>query len=215
MPDGTEGYMVFADDIDMSDYGYLKNESRYYIPASALDTTNKDKDGLYDVYEYYGMRLSNGNLFFTSPNIQDMDNDHIPDGNEIVLCPGGNGLFKMISNPLEKDSDGDEIKDNVDSNPLKTNKSPDVNLTSTIALPELEPYNNGRAYYFSAYAQNNTFNSLVNYSFELRFYYGIKNLVKSGRIIRYLKQENLKKFIVRAGFMFLQEKIKQMPYLLS
>ncbi len=171
-PDGTKGYLPFYDDINLDDPGYLIDEERYFIPSNTLDTTNKDKDDLYDVYEYLGMRLSNGNLFFTSPKEKDMDGDHIPDGKEIVLCEERGGLFRMVSNPIEKDSDGDEIEDNVDPDPLKTNKNPDVNVTTTIVFPDTEPYSNGRAYYFSAYAQNNTFDRLMNYGFDIRFYYG-------------------------------------------
>ena len=177
-PDGRRGVLPFTKDIDSNDYGYIEEKARYFIPSSLIDRTNYDDDGLYDVYEYYGMRLSNGNLFFTSPEVKDMDDDHLPDGNEIVPCSEGEGLFKMISNPIEKDSDGDEIEDNVDPNPLKTNKTPDVNVTTTIVFPDTEPYNDGRAYYFSAYAQNNTFDRLMNYGFDIRFHYGDEEGIK-------------------------------------
>ncbi len=46
---------------------------------SDMDLTDSDGDGLYDVYEINGMRLSNGQIVYTDPNNPDTDGDGIND----------------------------------------------------------------------------------------------------------------------------------------
>lgn len=52
----------------------LKGETIDYV-----DPTDTDGDGLYDVYEINGMRLSNGRIVYTDPNKSDTDGDGISD----------------------------------------------------------------------------------------------------------------------------------------
>ena len=47
--------------------------------VEAIDMTDSDGDGLYDVYEVNGMRLSNGQIVYTDPNNTDTDGDGISD----------------------------------------------------------------------------------------------------------------------------------------
>lgn len=47
--------------------------------VEAIDMTDSDGDGLYDVYEVNGMRLSNGQIVYTDPNSVDTDGDGISD----------------------------------------------------------------------------------------------------------------------------------------
>ena len=44
-----------------------------------VDPTDSDGDGLYDVYEVNGMRLSNGKIVYTDPNKTDTDGDGVSD----------------------------------------------------------------------------------------------------------------------------------------
>ena len=69
-----------------------------------------DGDGIPDWYEINGMRLGNGVYIKTNPYDPDSDNDGLLDGEEIVpqnfVDDWHEGIyFKMISNPLLKDTD--------------------------------------------------------------------------------------------------------------
>ncbi|MDE6253305.1 MAG: VWA domain-containing protein [Lachnospiraceae bacterium] len=50
-----------------------------------IDTTDSDKDGLYDVYEIRGMRLPNGQIITTDPTKVDTDGDGISDADEFGI----------------------------------------------------------------------------------------------------------------------------------
>lgn len=52
-----------------------------------VDTTDSDGDGLYDVYETRGMRLSNGQIVCTDPRNPDTDGDGITDFDEVGGLP--------------------------------------------------------------------------------------------------------------------------------
>ncbi|MCM1090242.1 MAG: cellulose binding domain-containing protein [Butyrivibrio sp.] len=52
-----------------------------------IDTMDSDGDGLYDVYETNGMRLSNGQVIYTDPNNPDTDGDGITDFDEVGGLP--------------------------------------------------------------------------------------------------------------------------------
>ena len=52
-----------------------------------VDTTDSDGDGLYDVYETRGMRLSNGQTVYTDPHNPDTDGDGITDFEEVGGLP--------------------------------------------------------------------------------------------------------------------------------
>ena len=48
-----------------------------------FDTTDQDGDGLYDILEVKGIRLTNGRIVYTDPNDDDSDDDGLKDGEEI------------------------------------------------------------------------------------------------------------------------------------
>ena len=53
-----------------------------------IDLTDRDKDGLPDVYEIRGMKPSNGDApFYTDPGNPDTDGDGLLDGEEVVATP--------------------------------------------------------------------------------------------------------------------------------
>lgn len=97
-----------------------------------IDPTDTDGDGLYDIYEKAGMKLSNGKVIFTSASMKDTDGDGLSDFQETGIIYNvdnryiGNGqsttvsYFKMRSNPTMKDTDRDGIMDDVDVKPWKS-----------------------------------------------------------------------------------------------
>ena len=98
--------------------------------VNEIDTTDKDDDGLYDIYETAGMRLPNGRIIYTDPELPDTDFDGLTDAQETGIIYNiekryiGLGetkavaYFKMRSYPDSKDSDGDNYYDMQDKKPL-------------------------------------------------------------------------------------------------
>ncbi len=98
-----------------------------------MDTTDTDGDGLYDVIEASGIRLQNGTVIYTKPYEADSDGDGLLDGEEIDPTPlniptnivllilskyeesdyseVGEYYFRMISDPNNRDTDGDGYSD--------------------------------------------------------------------------------------------------------
>ncbi len=92
-----------------------------------IDGTDRDNDGIPDIFETAGMRLPNGKIIYSDPTKADTDGDGLKDGEEIIpvpipyfkSIPDANGklkpvkgyLFLMRSNPNLKDSDGDGLQD--------------------------------------------------------------------------------------------------------
>ncbi len=87
--------------------------------VNKVDPTDSDGDGLYDVYEKAGMKLPNGRVIYTDPNLKDTDGDGLTDFEEMgnVCCVNdryiGFGKIKDIkyfilnTNPTFVDTDGD------------------------------------------------------------------------------------------------------------
>lgn len=99
-----------------------------------IDFTDRDNDGLPDVYEIRGMKTSNGaKPLYTDPGNPDSDGDGLLDGEEVkaiptsqiikvfdaagVPCDINAYVFKMKSNPKCVDTDGDGINDGEDNRP--------------------------------------------------------------------------------------------------
>ena len=101
-----------------------------------IDSTDSDKDGIPDVFEISGMRLSNGTIIYTDPFNADTDGDGLLDGEEIGVMPTfwlniifdkfdipseiGAYIFEMKSNPNIKDTDGDGLDDKIDNEPCNS-----------------------------------------------------------------------------------------------
>lgn len=100
------------------------------IVDQRIDSTDSDEDGLPDIIEILGMKLSNGTVIYTDPLNPDTDNDGLLDGEEINAGPTywlntifdindipvqiSAYVFMMSSNPSKKDTDGDGINDKDD-----------------------------------------------------------------------------------------------------
>ena len=108
---------------------------------------DRDGDGLPDILETNGMITNTGKVIKTNPLKEDSDDDGLLDGYEMgEMCLskyafelgtfqyyvrswyaewGFQGdewvFFCMRSNPMEKDTDGDEVTDDVDATPLEKN----------------------------------------------------------------------------------------------
>lgn len=92
-----------------------------------VDTQDSDKDGIYDVYEINGVKLSNGEIIYSDPMKVDSDEDGLSDFEELgspqeihIDSKWGAydiSIFKAKSNPKKGDSDEDGVKDSEDENP--------------------------------------------------------------------------------------------------
>lgn len=111
----------------------------------SIDMTDTDGDGLYDVYEVNGMRISNGRVIYTDPMLVDTDHDGISDYDELGGVPTKQAMYisgnlytctfnHMRQNPEKEDSDGDGILDVVDDMPFKQDK------VEIVALKNSEDY---------------------------------------------------------------------------
>ena len=105
-----------------------------------IDMTDTDGDGLYDVYEVNGVRISNGQVVTADPNLVDSDGDGISDYDELGGIPNQEAVYfngdlytctfnHMKSHPGKADTDGDGIPDAVDEN---------VNVKDMICVAGLE-----------------------------------------------------------------------------
>ncbi len=77
------------------------------------ETEDSDGDGLPDYSETNGMRTWLGVTIFTDPNNPDTDGDGLMDGDEMyAVRDASNGMqYDMVSNPTVMDSDGDSLDD--------------------------------------------------------------------------------------------------------
>ncbi len=97
-----------------------------------IDPTDTDGDGLFDVYETVGVRLENGKVIHTDPNLKDTDGDGLTDYEEVglvysvdlnigsLLSIKGKYVL-MYSDPLLVDTDSDGIIDSKDDKPWTYN----------------------------------------------------------------------------------------------
>ncbi len=111
----------------------------YFIQNGTVadyDPTDNDNDGIPDVLETVGMRLTNGKIIYSNPKNDDSDWDTIKNGQEMVLVnqsiseendtgkkidgkPVGR-YFIMYSHPEREDSDYDGLNDIEDPSPLQS-----------------------------------------------------------------------------------------------
>ncbi len=105
-------------------FGLIQDETVDYV-----DTTDTDGDGLYDVLETRGIRLNNGQIIYTDPKLRDTDKDGLTDYEETGLLYNIDDrynddliahrikYFVLRSDPTKADTDGDGVKDSVDTYP--------------------------------------------------------------------------------------------------
>lgn len=138
MAERTGGEYYFASDSSdlINRLSEICGDMLYHI-----DFSDYDNDGLPDVFERSGMRLSNGRIICTDPYNSDTDGDGVLDGQEVAALSLGSGInitipnwnvfilpngafyigngeyrnsdvfFNLISNPNQDDSDNDGLLD--------------------------------------------------------------------------------------------------------
>lgn len=121
----TGGEYFFCPSVDKVEAVYAELQGK---TLDKIDKTDKDGDGLYDIYETNGMRLSNGKIIRTKTTKTDTDGDGLTDYEEAGfkyedVIPkrlekffGKRGkkkvvYFNLYSNPTKKDTDKDGISD--------------------------------------------------------------------------------------------------------
>lgn len=95
---------------------------------------DNDEDGLPDEFEVSGLVISNAQIFYTDPEVQDCDDDGLIDGKEVSIdnirskvvevYDGYSGkttyssvYFTYNSDPCKADTDGDGLRDDKDAMP--------------------------------------------------------------------------------------------------
>lgn len=130
-----------------------------------IDSTDSDNDGIPDIFEISGMRLSNGRIIYTDPTTPDTDGDGLSDGEEIKVTPTfwvntifdelnipfsiSAYIFEIYSDPNRKDTDGDGISDYFDTHPKEiTFSEEDLNTDASKLIKENASYIINAASYY-------------------------------------------------------------------
>ena len=150
-----------------------------------------DNDGLSDYHEER-IRLFNGQKIILNKNNPDTDFDRLKDGEEIVQRTDkyGRVFFKMRSHPNRKDSDGDNVSDDMDNDPLNPNKAFDIDYLGS--EKHIEYFNERSSNYIKkdlTQAEKDGERGIASYEVKLLMddYYsflkqrGIKNPLKRNR----------------------------------
>lgn len=106
--------------------------------VSSFDMTDTDGDGLYDVFEINGMRIQNGNIYYTNPYVADSDGDGINDFEEMGTF---SNVFHSRSNPNLVDSDNDGYNDLEDPELFTKTKIKNFGTNGYFYEVEAEAYN--------------------------------------------------------------------------
>lgn len=106
--------------------------------VSSFDMTDTDSDGLYDVFEINGMRIQNGNIYYTNPYVADSDGDGINDFEEMGTF---SNVFHSRSNPNLVDSDNDGYNDLEDPELFTKTKIKNFGTDKYFDEVESEAYN--------------------------------------------------------------------------
>lgn len=131
MASQTNGQYYYASSLSEMEtmFGYIMGET-----TEQIDPTDNDGDGLYDIFETAGIKLSNGQVIYTDPTMQDTDGDGLTDYQETGIAYAIDdryigkwtvvkaAYFKLRSDPTLPDTDGDGITDDVDDTPWMVEK---------------------------------------------------------------------------------------------
>lgn len=126
MASQTNGQYYYASSLSEMEtmFGSIMGET-----TTKMDPTDNDGDGLYDIFETAGIKLSNGKVIYTDPSVQDTDGDGLTDYQEVGIVYnvdnryiGKNHVasikyFQLVSDPTLPDTDGDGLTDDVDDKP--------------------------------------------------------------------------------------------------
>ncbi|MEA3294817.1 MAG: VWA domain-containing protein, partial [Euryarchaeota archaeon] len=99
--------------------------------SSEIEPTDTDGDGIPDITETDGFRDGLGHWYYTDPNDPDTDGDGLSDGEEagVLVEVNGRTYFNIISDPILVDGDHDGIDDPdeliLETNPLNSDSDYD------------------------------------------------------------------------------------------
>ena len=185
----------------------LVNSLVYVMNGFTSYGSDRDKDGLLDKYEIYGVKTIAGIVFKTDPDKKDTDDDKLSDYDELGMVYDlnlyiGFGVFKNCrfviprSDPNNPDTDGDGITDDVDAYPYR--KEIEEVLISNIysfEFLEIGDFDSGDQRWwmedeeFKMLKAKNSFhyfNTLIDY----RTRYGACGLIAMTDLELYLAQQN-------------------------
>lgn len=133
--DYTGGEFYIASTAEELNAIYMDLSQENHFDLKSLP--DEDHDGLPDEFEVSGLVISNAQVYYTDPEIQDCDGDDLFDGQEIsiddaksktVTVHGADGgyttystvVFSFNSDPWDKDTDYDGIEDGIDLHKCET-----------------------------------------------------------------------------------------------
>ena len=114
--------------LDISAYNFDIYEDLCEIATNAVESFRRnrmkdaDGDGIFDIYELYGIKASNGTIIKTDYKKADTDGDGLTDSEEMNVkenAETGEVVAYPCSNPRYKDTDGDGLNDKDDAKPKK------------------------------------------------------------------------------------------------
>lgn len=163
IPQQTGGKHYYVQSVDrlQDEFDYLLNYVKY--GKTEIGKDDYDGDGIPDDYELAGLYLCNGQIVYTDPTLADTDGDGISDGEELGITGSlkvsdmvpismlqraitGNWKkkygFRILSKPVEIDSDGDGYLDGIDndyvSNQRYAKEADETPLKSSVIVTALK-----------------------------------------------------------------------------
>ena len=193
--------------LDISAYNFDIYEDLCEIATNAVESFRRnrmkdaDGDGIFDIYELYGIKASNGTIIKTDYKKADTDGDGLTDSEEMNVeenAESGEVVAYPCSYPTAKDSDSDGLSDSEDPYP-KTSKGdnftivdsfshfPDVKTVRDKIVKDVRDYNNQEGIYKNVSVSKEEEKELKGIRFDAKIQYTIAcaGKLQSGNLLRH------------------------------